>query len=161
MWHIGRRLHQEHYDILINLHPNERTSFLAAAIQAKKFVGMSHFLARPLMNRYTRLDRIHLHAADMYINVLAQLGIDDYRSDGLQFPTSKAWDDKPLNFMNPTASRRQTASSASISAAPFLKNGGRPSGLPPWPITLAAVASNASSSEATWTAIWSAKRREK
>ena len=94
LWHIGRRLHQQHYDILINLHPNERTSFLAAAIQAKKFVGMSHFLARPLMNRYTRLDRIHLHAADMYINVLAQLGIDDYRSDGLQFPTSKAWDDK-------------------------------------------------------------------
>ena len=98
LWHIGRRLHQQHYDILINLHPNERTSFLAASIQAKKFVGMSHFLARPLMNRYTRLDRIHLHAADMYINVLAQLGIDDYRSDGLQFPTSKAWDDKAAAF---------------------------------------------------------------
>ena len=42
------------------------------------------------MDRYTRLDRIHLHAADMYINVLAQLGIDDYRSDGLQFFTCKA-----------------------------------------------------------------------
>ena len=80
LWRIGRHLHQHHYDILINLHPNERTSFLAAVIHAKQFVGMSHFLVRPLMDRYTRLDRIHLHAADMYINVLAQLGIDDYRN---------------------------------------------------------------------------------
>ena len=98
LWRIGRHLHQHHYDILINLHPNERTSFLAAVIHAKQFVGMSHFLVRPLMDRYTRLDRIHLHAADMYINVLAQLGIDDYRSDGLQFFTCKAWDDKATEF---------------------------------------------------------------
>ena len=35
LWHIGRRLHQQHYDILINLHPNERTSFLAAPFKLR------------------------------------------------------------------------------------------------------------------------------
>ena len=83
LWRIGRELHKNHYDILINLHPNERTSFLAAAIQAKQFVGMSHFLIRPFMDTYTRLDRLHFHAADMYLNVLVQLGIDDYRGGQL------------------------------------------------------------------------------
>lgn len=127
---------------------------MAAAIQAKKFVGMSHFLARPLMNRYTRLDRIHLHAADMYINVLAQLGIDDYRSDGLQFPTSKAWDDKAAAFYE----------SHGVSPADSLIGFNIGSAVPqkrwpandllPSPITLAAGVSSASSSEATWISIW-------
>lgn len=98
LWRIGRELHKNHYDILINLHPNERTSFLATVIHAKEFMGMSHFLARPLMDRYTRLDRLHLHAADMYINVLEQLGIDDYRTDGLELFTCPAWDDKAAAF---------------------------------------------------------------
>jgi heptosyltransferase-2 len=50
------------------------------------------------MNRYTRLDRLHLHAADMYINVLDQLGINDYRNDGLQIFTGPAWDKKAADF---------------------------------------------------------------
>lgn len=98
LWHIGRRLHENKYDILINLHPNERTSFLAAVIHADEFVGMSHFLARPIMDRYTRLDRLHRHAADMYINILDQLGINDYRNDGLQIFTSPEWDKKAADF---------------------------------------------------------------
>ncbi len=28
------------------------------------------------MDTHTRLDRLHFHAADMYLNVLVQLGID-------------------------------------------------------------------------------------
>jgi len=54
LWHIGRRLHSQHPDLLMNLHPNERTSFLATAVGAKKSVVMSHFLARPVMDTYTR-----------------------------------------------------------------------------------------------------------
>lgn len=98
LWRIGRSLHKEHYDVLINLHPNERTSFLATAIGAKEFDGMSHFLFRPFMDRYTRLDRIHLHAADMYIDVLCQLGIDDRRNDGLQFETCPEWEETVRAF---------------------------------------------------------------
>lgn len=98
LWHIGCRLRRQRYDVLINLHPNERTSFLAAVIHAREFLGMSHFLVRPFMDRYTRLDRIHFHAADMYINVLAQLGIEDYRNDGLQLVTCPAWEQAVEQF---------------------------------------------------------------
>lgn len=59
-------------DIVINLHPNERTSYLAWKIHAPITTGMSHFLFRPFMTKYTRLDRKTRHAADMYINVLEQ-----------------------------------------------------------------------------------------
>jgi len=44
-------------DIVINLHPNERTSYLAWKIHATITTGMSHFLFRPFMTKYTRLDR--------------------------------------------------------------------------------------------------------
>ena len=99
LWHIGRTIHKETKpDVLINLHPNERTSFLALAAGAKEFVGMSHFLARPFMDTYTRLDRKTLHAADMYINILEQLGIQDHENDGLQIFTCPEWDDKVTKF---------------------------------------------------------------
>lgn len=98
LWRIGRKLHRNNYDVLINLHPNERTSFLAVAIQAGYFAGMSHFLARPFMDRYTRLDRLHFHAADMYINVLEQLGIEDRRNSGLEIELAAAWREKAAAF---------------------------------------------------------------
>lgn len=98
LWRIGRSLHSNRPDVLINLHPNERTSFLATAIGAKEFVGMSHFLARPLMDTYTRLDRTHMHAADMYINVLEQLGITDKENEGLQLFTCPQWEQKAADL---------------------------------------------------------------
>ena len=100
LWRIGRSLHGEHPDILINLHPNERTSFLATAVQAKNFVGMSHFLARPFMDTYTRLDRRTLHAADMYMDVLAQLGIEDRANEGLQIFTCPEWETRAAGFLS-------------------------------------------------------------
>lgn len=85
-------------DIVINLHPNERTSYLAWQIKAKKTVGMSHFLFRLLMTKYTRLDRKTRHAADMYINVLEQLGVTDTSNHGLYIETSQEWKDRAARF---------------------------------------------------------------
>ncbi len=85
-------------DIVINLHPNERTSFLTWSIGAPTVVGMSHFLFRPFMTQYTRLDRIHLHAADMYIDVLAQLGVSDLSNKGLELYTKPEWDQEADSF---------------------------------------------------------------
>lgn len=85
-------------DILINLHPNERTSYLAWKIGAKVTTGMSHFLFRPFMTQYTRLDRKTRHAADMYINVLEQLGVTDTDNQGLTLVTSPQWQDKAKEF---------------------------------------------------------------
>lgn len=79
---IARRINdQGRPDIVINLHPNERTSYLAWKIHGKVTTGMSHFLFRPFMTKYTRLDRKTCHAADMYINVLEQLGVTDVYGD--------------------------------------------------------------------------------
>ena len=68
---IARRINEQgRPDIVINLHPNERTSYLAWKINGKVTTGMSHFLFRPFMTQYTRRDRKTRHAAYMYINVL-------------------------------------------------------------------------------------------
>lgn len=85
-------------DVVINIHPNERTSFFAWALHGKITVGMSHFLFRPFMTKYTRLDRKTRHAADMYINVLEQLGVKDTSNKGLEIYTSPEWDKKVTEF---------------------------------------------------------------
>lgn len=85
-------------DVVINLHPNERTSYLAWRLAGKATVGMSHFLFRPFMTQYTRLNRRELHAADMYIDVLYQLGVPKTDNHGLAIYTSPAWDEEAKNF---------------------------------------------------------------
>ena len=85
-------------DILINLHPNERTSYLAWRVGAKVTTGMSHFLFRPFMTKYTRLDRKTRHAADMYINILEQLGVTDTDNHGLHISTCPAWEEAAKVF---------------------------------------------------------------
>lgn len=77
------------YDILINLHPNERTSFIDFCAKVPVKVGFSHFLFRPFLTKVTRLKR-KMHAADMYIDVLAQLGVKDLTNNGLEIFTSVA-----------------------------------------------------------------------
>lgn len=82
----ARRLSHMDFDILINLHPNERCSFICALTKVKVRAGTCHRLFQPLWDRYTPLDR-RKHAADMYLDVLAQLGVEDLSNQGLQiFP---------------------------------------------------------------------------
>ena len=50
------------------------------------------------MTKYTRLDRKTRHAADMYINVLEQLGVKDTSNKGLEIYTSPEWDKKVTEF---------------------------------------------------------------
>lgn len=90
LYRYAQRLSQENYDLVINLHPNERTSFLTANIKAKCKVGACHFLFRPFYDQVIKLNR-QLHAADMYLQVLQQLGItQDLTNQGLQMPVSEA-----------------------------------------------------------------------
>jgi len=82
----ARGLSKNNYDIVINLHPNERCSFLVAMIKCKMRVGTSHWLFRFSLDQYTRLDRTK-HAADMYLDVLTQLGVTKLVHNGLEiFP---------------------------------------------------------------------------
>lgn len=77
------------FDVLINLHPNERCSFIDFWADVPVKVGFSHFLFRPFLTKITRLNR-KLHAADMYIDVLAQLGVQDLSNQGLEIYPSPA-----------------------------------------------------------------------
>lgn len=88
LYRYAQKLSQENYDLVINLHPNERTSFLTASMRAKYKVGACHFLFRPFYNKVVKLKR-QLHAADMYLEVLRELGISqDLTNQGLQMPIS-------------------------------------------------------------------------
>ena len=50
------------------------------------------------MTKYTRLDRKTRHAADMYINVLEQLGVTDISNSGLHIETCEAWHREAQEF---------------------------------------------------------------
>lgn len=95
---VARMIHSTRPDIVINLHPNERTSFLAWKIGAPVTVGFSHFLFRPFMKKVTRLDRRNLHAAKMYVDVLAQLGVTDIKDIGLEMVLCQNWLDTANQF---------------------------------------------------------------
>ncbi len=70
----ARRLTQMHFDLLINLHPNERCSFVCALTGVKVRAGVAHTLFKPFWDVFTPLNR-QLHAAEMYLDVLKQLGV--------------------------------------------------------------------------------------
>lgn len=82
----AHRLSDLHFDILINLHPNERCSFVCAMTKVGVRAGTCHSLFKPLWDVFTPLDR-KKHAADMYLDVLTQLGVPDPKHLGLEiFP---------------------------------------------------------------------------
>lgn len=74
------------FDILINLHPNERCSFICAMTRVGSLTGCTHWLFKPWFDVLTPLDR-KKHAADMYLDVLTQLGVKQLNHRGLEiFP---------------------------------------------------------------------------
>ncbi len=77
------------FDILINLHPNERCSFICAMTKVGKRIGCTNWLFKPWFDVLTPLDR-KKHAADMYLDVLTQLGVNELKHRGLEiFPGSE------------------------------------------------------------------------
>ena len=82
----ARKLSRMDFDVLINLHPNERCSFICALTKAKVRAGTTHALFKPFWDVFTPLNR-KIHAADMYLNVLEQLGVTEIKHNGLEiFP---------------------------------------------------------------------------
>lgn len=82
----ARKLSGMDFDVLINLHPNERCSFICALTKARVRAGTTHKLFKPLWDVFTPLNR-KIHAADMYLNVLEQLGVQHIEHNGLEiFP---------------------------------------------------------------------------
>lgn len=85
----SRRLSKMDFDVVINLHPNERCSFICAFTKTKLRVGTTHTMFRPMWDIYIQLDRT-IHAADMYLDVLHELGVKDIQHNGLEiFPSDE------------------------------------------------------------------------
>lgn len=77
------RISRGKFDVLINLHPNERCSFIDAWAKVPMKVGASHLLFRAFFQKYMKLNR-KIHAADMYLDVLKRLGVEDLSNNGLE-----------------------------------------------------------------------------
>lgn len=85
----ARKLSSMNFDVLINLHPNERCSFICALTKCKLKTGTTHTIFKPMWDVFTPLNR-KIHAADMYLDVLTQLGVDNLEHNGLEiFPSDE------------------------------------------------------------------------
>lgn len=89
LWAMGQKITDGKFDVLINLHPNERCSFIDAVARVPVKVGASHFLFRGFFDPCIKLDRT-LHAADMYLDVLTRLGVTHLEHRGLEVFPGKA-----------------------------------------------------------------------
>ncbi|VBB09304.1 Hypothetical protein LUCI_4594 [Lucifera butyrica] len=97
LWRFSRRLAAERYDVLINLHPNERCSFIGAFCGAAYKAGATKGIFRPWFDRPLTLNR-KLHAADMYLDVLTQLGVTPLVHAGLEMVTGAEDDAAAADF---------------------------------------------------------------
>jgi len=79
----AHKLSEMNFDVVINLHPNERCSFICALTKTKWRVGTCHTVFRLLWDIYVQLDRT-IHAADMYLDVLHELGVKEIQHNGLE-----------------------------------------------------------------------------
>lgn len=85
----ARKLSKMDFDVLINLHPNERCSFICALTKTKLRAGTAHPLLKFMWDKFTPLNR-NIHAAEMYMDVLKQLGVTNIQHNGLEiFPSEE------------------------------------------------------------------------
>ena len=89
LYACARKLSGMDFDALINLHPNERCSFICAFTKTKVRTGTTHTIFKPFWDKFIPLDRT-IHAADMYLKVLTDLGVEKLEHNGLEiFPSDE------------------------------------------------------------------------
>lgn len=85
----ARKLSKMDFDVVINLHPNERCSFICALTKTKVRAGTAHPLLKFKWDIFTPLNR-KIHAAEMYMDILKQLGVEKIEHNGLEiFPSEE------------------------------------------------------------------------
>ena len=57
LYSMSKRISAGKFDLLINLHPNERCSFITAFAHVPCKVGAAHFLFRPFFHPHLKLNR--------------------------------------------------------------------------------------------------------
>jgi len=77
--HIRKRK----FDLVINLHANERATVIAAFSGAKKIIGFSSKGLGVFFDCLVE-ERIDIHQVDAYLEVLKSIGIEDFDNQGLE-----------------------------------------------------------------------------
>jgi heptosyltransferase-2 len=104
----------------INLNPSERCSFLAAFSRAKYIIGSTPALFRPWFNRTLPLDRKR-HAADMYLDILTQIGISTLSHDGLKVQALPEHENEATSFLKGKVTDNQKLAGFNIGSASATK----------------------------------------
>lgn len=95
----GRKINKKYSpDLVINLHSNERASFLSWAIKAKETIGASVKAFKYTMTKWIPVERNKNHATQMYIDILRKLGITDTKDNGLEMVLKPQWQEKVARF---------------------------------------------------------------
>ena len=93
----ARKLSKMDFDVLINLHPNERCSYICALTKTKFRTGTTHRIFKFLWDQFIPLNR-KIHAADMYLDVLTKLGVEDLQHNGLELFPGEDHEKDAANF---------------------------------------------------------------
>lgn len=98
-WKIGKTIGREKPDILMVLHGTARTTCMALAMHPSFWTGeMGTKLDRFLMDLPLLVERKDCHAAEKYIRVLQDLGVENTVYDGMELFTCKAWENAAARF---------------------------------------------------------------
>ena len=85
LWRYSKHLRSYQFDVVINLHPNERCSFLAAFSGAKYKVGGSAKIFGWLFDQVLKFkQQPEIQIVDMYLDILNQLGISELSHLGVE-----------------------------------------------------------------------------
>ena len=87
LYRYTSKLRSFDFDYLININPSERCTFLSAFSGAKYKTGSTSPLFSMFFDKLIKLNR-NMHAADMYIDVLTQLGAETTENQGLKIVAS-------------------------------------------------------------------------
>ena len=100
-WKLGRELRHLHPDLLIVLHGTGRTSVLAMAMHTKKWVGDVGLLTdRFFMTKKFLVERRDCHAAEKFVSVLSELGIEDITHEKMKIYTCDEWEQGARRFFS-------------------------------------------------------------
>jgi len=85
----ARYLSSMDFDVIINLQPTERCSYICSITKTKFRTGTANGLFKMFWDEHILLNN-KLHPADMYLDVLEKIGVKDIEHQGLEvFPSEK------------------------------------------------------------------------
>ena len=149
----ARQLSKHNFDVLINLHPNERCSFIDALTSVKLRTGTAHSIFKWRWDVFTPLDR-SMHAADMYLDVLTQLGVKNLTHNGLEiFPGERHIEEANTFWKDHSVTPEDKLIGFNIGSAVVTKRWA-PERLPKWPTILQTAATRLCTLAARWTKKW-------